>query len=548
VSAGTEVTDAVVIGAGHNGLVAANLLADAGWDVLVLEATGQPGGAVRSAEVTAPGYLSDLFSAFYPLAAASPVISALRLGRYGLAWRHAPDVLGHLLPDGRAVVMSRDAERTAASVEAFADGDGRRWLAAYAEWLRVSPGLVEGLFTPFPPVRSGVSLVRQVRLSGALRLARRFLLPVWVLGDELFRGEGARLLLAGCAQHTDLAPVDAGSGVYGWLMAMLGQQYGFPVPAGGAGRLTDALVARLYARGGRVVCGARVARIRVRHGRAVGVDTVDGRRVAARRAVLADVPAPVLYRDLVGPDHLPARLMEDLEHFRWDVATVKVDWALAGPVPWRNEAMRNAGTLHLAADMNGLVRYSSALTTGEIPPDPFMVAGQLTTTDPIRSPPGTESLWAYTHLPWRPDWAADEVAAAVDRMEAVFEEHAPGFRGLVRGRRVAGPKELEAENPSLVGGAVGAGTSAIFQQLFLRPVAGLGRPDTPIDRLYLSSASAYPGGGVHGGPGANAAHAALARARRLTGRLYAAAIAAAQHKLYSDGRRTAANEGERLDR
>ena len=543
-----EVVDAVVIGAGHNGLVAANLLADAGWDVLVLEATGQPGGAVRTGEVTAPGYLSDLFSAFYPLAAASPVISALRLGRYGLAWRHAPDVLGHLLPDGRAAVLSRDPERTAASVEAFAAGDGQRWLTTYAEWCRLSPRLMEALFTPFPPVRSGAALVRQLRLAGALRLARRFLLPVWVLGDELFRGEGARLLLAGCAQHTDLAPVDAGSGVYGWLMAMLGQQYGFPVPAGGAGRLTDALVARLSARGGRVVCGARVGRILVRNGRAVGVDIVDGRRVGARHAVLADVPAPALYLDLVGAEHLPARLVEDLDHFRWDYATVKVDWALSAPVPWRNDAVRSAGTLHLAADMNGLVRYSSQLTSGEIPADPFMVAGQLTTTDPVRSPPGTESLWAYTHLPWRPEWGAAEVAAAVDRMEAVFEEHAPGFRGLIVGRRVAGPADLEAEDPNLLGGALGAGTSAVFQQLFLRPVPGLGRADTPVDRLFLAGASAYPGGGVHGGPGANAAHAALARARLLTGGLYRAAIAAAQRTLYRDGRRAKTDEGERLDR
>lgn len=545
---GAEVADAVVIGAGHNGLVAANLLADAGWDVLVLEAADQPGGAVRTGEVTAPGYLSDLFSAFYPLAAASPVISALRLGRHGLAWRHAPDVLGHLLPDGRAAVLSRDPERTAASVEAFAAGDGHRWLATYAEWRHLSPRLMEALFTPFPPVRSGVALVRQLRLAGALRLARRFLLPVWVLGDELFRGEGARLLFAGCAQHTDLAPVDAGSGVYGWLMAMLGQQYGFPVPAGGAGRLTDALVARLSARGGRVVCGARVGRILVRHGRAVGVDIVDGRRVGARHAVLADVPAPALYLDLVGTEHLPARLVEDLDHFRWDYATVKVDWALAAPVPWRNDAVRGAGTLHLAADMNGLMRYSSQLTTGEIPADPFMVAGQLTTTDPVRSPPGTESLWAYTHLPWQSEWGGAEVAAAVDRMEAVFEEHAPGFRGLIVGRRVAGPADLEAENPNLLGGALGAGTSAVFQQLFLRPVPGLGRADTPVDRLFLASASAYPGGGVHGGPGANAAHAALARARRLTGGLYRAAIAAAQRRLYRDGMRAETDEGERLDR
>lgn len=528
-----EVVDAVVIGAGHNGLVAANLLADAGWNVLVLEATAVPGGAVRSAEVTAPGYLSDLASAFYPLGFASPVISALELERYGLAWRHAPAVLGHLLPDGRAALLSRDPVDTAASVEEFAPGDGQRWLAAYADWRRLSSRLLQALFTPFPPVRASVSIARRLRAAGTLRFARRLVLPMRVLGEELFHGEGARLLLAGCALHSDLPPDEAVSGLYGWLLAMLGQQYGFPVPAGGAGRLTDALVARLRAGGGRLLCAAPVARIRVAQHRAVGVSTVDGRHFAARRAVVADVPAPALYLDLVGAAHLPPRLVEDLDHFRWDGATVKTDWALAGPVPWTNGTVRGAGTVHVNADMNGLTRYSADLATGEVPAEPFLVTGQLTTSDPARSPAGTESFWAYTHLPRRPHWSPDEIAAVAAGVEAVLERYAPGFGRLVVGRRVAGPAELEAENPSLSGGSIGAGTSAPYQQLFLRPVPGLGRADTPIDRLFLASASAHPGGGVHGAPGANAARAALVRDRRLTGSLYSAAIRAAQRSLYS---------------
>jgi phytoene dehydrogenase-like protein len=167
-----------------------------------------------------------------------------------------------------------------------------------------------------------------------------------------------------------------------------------------------------------------------------------------------------------------------------------------------------------------------------VPRHPFLLVGQMTTADPAHSPPGTESLWAYTHLPFRPDWTSDEVAAHVARMEAVLEEYAPGFGSLVVGRHVAGPGDLERENPSLVGGAVGGGTAAAYQQLFLRPIPGLGRADTPIDRLFLASSSAHPGGGVHGGPGANAARAALARDRALTGSLYHAAIAAAHRAIY----------------
>jgi phytoene dehydrogenase-like protein len=521
--------DAIVIGAGHNGLVAANLLADAGWSVLVLEAAPQPGGAVRSGYVTAPGYLSDLFSSFYPLGYASPVLRDLDLN---LSWRNAPAVFAHLLPDGRAAVVNRSLPETMASMEAFAPGDGARWEQAYTEFAGLAEPLIDSLFTPFPPVRSGLALLRHLGAAGALRLGRRAVTSVRQLGSELFRGEGATLAMAGCALHTDLGPEQAGSGIYGWLLAMLGQQVGWPVPAGGAQRITDALVERLTARGGRVECSAPVERILIARGQALGVRCADGRDLRARRAVLADVAAPALLLDMVGAAALPPRMVDDLTHFRWDGGTVKVDWAVRAPIPWQNPAAAGAGTVHLGADLNGLTRYAAHLAVDEIPPDPFLLLGQMTTADPARSPAGTESAWAYTHLPNRPDWKADEIAEHVERMEDVIERHAPGFRALVEGRHVYAPGDLERENPALVGGALGGGTAAVSQQLFLRPVPGLGRPDTPIDRLYLANASAHPGGGVHGAPGANAARAALSRNRTLTGDLYRAGIGAANRILY----------------
>ncbi|MFI7488841.1 phytoene desaturase family protein [Micromonospora echinaurantiaca] len=531
-STGAGSADAVVVGAGHNGLVAANLLADAGWDVLVLEATAAPGGAVRSAEVTAPGYLSDLYSSFYPLGYASPVLRRLDLQRYGLSWRNAPDVLAHLFPDNRAAVLNRDPQVTAASLEAFAPGDGKRWLNAYTDWLEVAEPMLDTITTPFPPVRGGLTLLRRLRVAGALRLARRLVVPVRKLGDELFDGAGGPALLAGCALHTDLSPEEAGSGVYGWLLAMLGQQVGWPVPAGGAQRITDALVDRLTERGGRILYGARVDRVLTARGRAMGVRTIGGTLWRARRAVLADVPAPALYLDLVGAAALPPRLVEDLAHFRWDGSTLKVDWALSAPVPWSNPTVATAGTVHLRADLDGLTSYAAALARSELPRDPFLLVGQMSVAEPSHSPPGTESLWAYTHLPFRRHWRAEEIATQVERMEDVLEAAAPGFRGLVVGRHVAGPADLEAGDPNLVGGAVGGGTSAAYQQLFLRPIPGLGRADTPVDRLFLASASAHPGGGVHGAPGANAARAALARDRAGTGRLYAAVVDAAHRAVY----------------
>ncbi|MCX5205550.1 NAD(P)/FAD-dependent oxidoreductase [Streptomyces sp. NBC_00237] len=525
--------DAVVIGSGPNGLVAANLLADAGWQVTVLEAQDQPGGAVRSDRAVHPDYVSDVFSAFYPLAAASPVIGALGLDRYGLRWSHAPHVLAHPLPDGRCAVLDRDREVTAGSLDGFAPGDGQAWRELCAGWDRVGGPVLDALFTPFPPVRSGAALAARVRAAGGLRFVRELLLPVRRLGEEKFAGEGGRLLLAGNALHADLAPEAAGSGGFGWLMSMLGQSHGFPVPVGGAGALTDALVARLRERGGDVYCGRQVTEVVVRGGRALGVRTADGEAVRARHAVLADVSAPQLYRELVASAHLPSRVHDDLRRFAWDFATFKVDWALEGPVPWTASEAAGAGTVHLTDGVDDLTRFAAQLATGRVPDRPFLLFGQMTTADPSRSPTGTESAWAYTHVPQevRGDagdsrisgsWDKGEQEAMADRMEEQVERYAPGFRDRVRDRRVLAPPTLQAANANLRNGAINGGTASLHQQLVWRPVPGTGRPETPVRGLYLASASAHPGGGVHGAPGANAARAAL----RARGPFRSAAVAA----------------------
>lgn len=516
--------DAVVIGAGPNGLVAANVLADAGWQVEVLEEQPEPGGAVRHDRGVDPDFVSDVFSSFYPLAAASPILAGLRLEEHGLRWSRAPSVVAHPLTDGRCALLDRDVEVTAASLEAFAPGDGDAWRRLHDIWEKLRPDLLGTLFTPFPPVRAGARLALRLRAAGGLRMARSLVLPVRRLGEEEFHGEGGRVLLAGNALHADLAPESAGSGGFGWLMTMLGQTYGFPVPAGGSGALTDALVRRLRSLGGEVRCGQRVERVVVRGGRAVGVRTAAGDTVAARRAVLADLSVPALYGDLVEPEHLPAQLLDDLRRFQWDFATFKVDWALDGPVPWQAEQAARAGTVHLADGVDELTRFAAQLATREVPDRPFLLFGQMTTSDPSRSPQGTESAWAYTHVPHeiRADaadegvtgsWNAKEQELMADRMERQVERFAPGFRRRIRARRVLAPPTLEAMDANLVGGAINGGTTAMHQQLFFRPVPGTGRPETPIPGLFLASSGAHPGGGVHGAPGANAARAALHRHR-----------------------------------
>lgn len=511
--------DAVVIGAGPNGLVAANVLADAGWDVLVLEAQPEPGGAVHSSTGPAPGFVTDTCSAFYPLAAASPPIRALRLEQYGLAWSHAPAVLAHPLPDGRCALLTRDLEETVAGLERLAEGDGQAWRRLYGLWQRVGDELLDALFTPFPPVRAGTRLAAKVRAAGGLRLARFLSLPVRRLAEEEFRGPGS-LLLAGCALHTDLAPEATGSAVYGWLLSMLGQQLGFPAPVGGAGQLTGALVRRLESRGGSLRCGTPVEAVTVRGGRAVAVRTREGDEVPVRRAVLADVAAPVLYETLVGWENLPPRLRDDMRRFQWDHATVKVDWALDGPVPWVATEAARAGTVHLSAGMDEMTGYAAHLATGRVPEHPFVLLGQMTTSEASRSPAGTEYVWGYTHVPQRVrgdaggdgitgHWDERDREAVAARLERAVEAYAPGFRDLIRARRVLAPPQLAGHDANLVGGALGGGTAAVHQQLVFRPTPGLGRPETPVAGLYLASSSAHPGAGVHGACGSNAARAAL---------------------------------------
>ncbi|GIF75047.1 phytoene desaturase family protein [Asanoa siamensis] len=522
--------DAVVIGAGHNGLVAANLLADAGWEVLVLEATDTAGGAVRTAEITAPGFHHDVYSAFYPLGYASPVLRGLDLEAYGLKWHHAPAVLAHVLPDDRCAVLSRDPERTAASLATFDPRDGTAWLHEVRRWKRIGAPFLDAILRPFPPVRAGARLAARLGVPGALDFARLSVLPVHEFGRETFQGAGGQLLLAGNALHTDLGPEQAGSALYGWLLAMLGQDVGFPVPVGGSARLVEALSRRLAERGGAVEFRRPVTRVLHARGTAVGVEDTHGERIRARRAVLADVPAPALYENLVGLDALPPAFARHLRRFQWDNSTIKVDWALSKPLQWTAREAREAGTVHLG-DLGTLSAYSAALGRGEVPTDPFVLVGQMTTSDPSRSPAGTESLWAYTHVPQRTIGDADRMREQAERLEETLERHAPGFRASILARHVQLPGDLERGDPSLFGGALNGGTAALHQQLFFRPVPGLGRADTPIDRLYLASSSAHPGGGVHGGPGSNAAQAALAR-NGLGGSAYASVIGALHRRLY----------------
>ena len=513
--------DAVVIGAGPNGLVAANLLADAGWDVLVLEEQDAPGGAVKSGELTGqPGFVHDLFSAFYPLTVLSPAMRAMRLEEHGLVWRRSPLAFAHPALDGSCPYVSLDLEETVARLNEYYDGDGEAWRRIYGIWERVGDAIMEaGFGAPFPPVRGAAKMAWALNRD-IVRFVRMVTLSVRRFGEEWYMSEEARRMMAGNALHADLTPESAGSAGFGWMLTVLGQHVGFPTPEGGAGQIIAALLRRLEQRGGVVRCGQRVERVVIRRGRAVAVRTSDGTEIDAPRAVIADVVAPQLFLELVGEEHLPHRTLADLRRFEFDAATFKVDWALDGPIPWTAPDARRSGVIHTGEDLDHMTVHASELARKLMPSKPLLVMGQYAPVDPTRAPAGCETAWAYTQHPRTPKGDAGdgsvtgrlderETEAFARRIEDEIEGLAPGFRDLIRARHVFTPKALQRANANLVDGARNGGTAQIHQQLVFRPTSGLGRPETPIRNLYLGSASAHPGGAVHGACGANAARAAL---------------------------------------
>jgi len=496
--------DAVVVGSGPNGLVAANLLADRGLEVVVLEAQPDAGGAARSAELVEPGYLHDRFSAFHVLATVSPSLLSLRLERHGLAWARAPLALAHPSSDGTCPGLAATTDETAALLERWSPGDGERWQRLMRWWGCYGPPIIESFLGPWPPVKGPLRLAARANVE-LLELARFLLLPARTMGQELFDGLASARLLVGCTAHTDLTPDQTLSGFPGLLLLLVGQDHGWPSPVGGAGVLTDALVARLRSVGGSVRCSAPVESVLQSGGRARGVRLADGEEVGAR-VVVADTGAEQLYERLIGAQHLSEKTRRRVARYGRTPGTVKVDWTLDGPVPWLCPDAARAGTVHIGDSVEVIADAAHALAQKRVPELPFMLFGQYSPLDPGRMPAGKEVCWAYAHTPAGVPVDAGRFA---DRMELQVERLAPGFRHLIRGRHIVGPPELEGADANLVGGMIGGGTIALHQMLVFRPIPQLSPGRTPVAGLFLGSDATHPGGGVHGACGANAARSAL---------------------------------------
>jgi phytoene dehydrogenase-like protein len=499
---------AVVVGSGPNGLAAAITLARAGVDVTVLEASERAGGAVATEELTLPGFHHDVFSAVYPATAASPVFARWPLERHGLRWIHPRHCYAHPLPDGRAALLTRDPDETAASLDALRPGDGEAWRAFTRPYLEHWGAWRDTMLSGFPPVRGAVRTLAAHRVAGALDMAKLLLMPAEALAGRLFGHGGSKAWLYGSAMHGDVPPDGPGSAIAAAHLNVMGHAVGWPSPEGGAGRIAQAMVGYLESLGGRVRTGAQVTRVHVEHGRVAAVEVAGAERVPAR-TVVADVTPAGLLR-LAG-DALDPRYAGHLRAYRAGPATLKVDWALDGPIPWEAPQAREAGTVHVGGD-DREVLDALAPTGDALHERPFMLLGQQSVADPSRAPEGRHTAWAYTHGPQEADWTG-QTERHVERMEAQVERFAPGFRDRILARHVLGPADLERRDANLVAGDVGSGSYALDQVIF-RPVPSLSPYRTPVRGLYLGSAATFPGGAVHGVPGHAAARAAL-RDRRI---------------------------------
>jgi phytoene dehydrogenase-like protein len=412
--------------------------------------------------------------------------------------------MAHPLPDGTAIGLHRDVGVTAADLDRHHAGDGQRWAGFVGPLLEAFPAVRATMLSGFPPLRGPVELLGSLGPLGALGFGALVPDSAKRLGHRLFGGQGSRAWLYGAAGHGDVPPDRPGSAIAAVYLQLLGHAVGWPSPEGGAGRLTDALVGHLRSLGGVVRTGMRAELIATERGRVTGVQVTGGERFPAPIVVADVMPAALA---AMAYDALTPLYRSMLRRYAYGPATLKVDWALDGPIPWTAAQPRGAGTVHVGGD-EAQVLDTMRVVGGGLPERPFLLLGQQSLADPTRAPAGKHTAWAYTHGPRKGvDWAAEQ-DRHVERMEAQVERFAPGFRERIIGRYVLGPGELQARNPNLVTGDVGGGSYRLDQVLF-RPVPSLSPYRTPVAGLYLGSAATFPGGAVHGVPGDAAARAAL---------------------------------------
>ena len=463
--------DAVVVGTGPNGLTAAVVLARAGLSVLVVEAAHTIGGGTRTQALTAPGFLHDMCSAVHPMAASSPIFSALSLTQHGVEWIEPPIALAHPFDDRPPALLRRDIGATARE---FGD-DAHTYVSLVQplaeHWDTIAPDVLAPLHWPAHPVRLARFGLRAVQ--PASRLVRRFAHPA------------PRALFGGVAAHAIQPLSRPGTAAIALILAAVGHRVGWPIARGGSRTITDALATQLTALHGEIAVDRPIRSLA---------------DLPKARATLLDVTPGQLVQIAGGV--LPRRYARELRSFRYGPGVFKVDWALSQPVPWKWAECRDAGTLHLAGTLEAIERSEAQVSRGEHPEQPTVLVSQPAAFDDTRAPAGCATLWGYCHVPH------GSTVDMVPRIEAQIERFAPGFRDCIIERHTFNTVQLEEYDPNIVGGDIGQGANTL-RQMFFRPVISANPYATPVPGLYLCSSSTPPGGGVHGMCGYHAAHAAL---------------------------------------
>ena len=471
--------DAVVVGSGPNGLAAAVTLAQGGASVLVLEAAGEIGGGLRSAELTLPGFLHDVCSGCHPMGILSPYFTTLPLREHGLEWIKPAASVAHPLDDGPAVMLWRSVDETARGL----GPDEARYRRLVSPFLGNPQDFLRDVLAPLGVVPRRPLLLLRFGLS-AIRSAVG-------LARGRFGGERARALFAGCGAHSIL-PLDRMlSGAVGLLFLVTGHVEEWPVAKGGSIAIGKALANYLGTLGGRIETGKRVTSLT---------------DLPAARVYLFDT-SPNQLADIAGPV-LPARYVKRLRRYRYGPGAFKMDWALDGPIPWKDPQVLSASTVHLGGTMEEIAAGEAAVWRGEHPERPYVLVVQQSQLDPGRAPAGKHTGYAYCHVP------AGSTVDMSDAIERQIERFAPGFRDRILGRHAMRTADFERDNPNYVGGAITGGVADFFQA-FARPMARLDPYSTPNRRIFICSASTPPGGGVHGMCGYHAARSALRRLQRI---------------------------------
>jgi phytoene dehydrogenase-like protein len=471
----SERVDAVVVGAGPNGLSAAIELARAGLSVVVIEGSPAIGGGARTAELTLPGFLHDICSAIHPMARLSPFFATLPLAENGLSWVDPPLALSHPFDDGTAATLEPGAE---ASAPSLGPDEGA--------WQRLVQPLVKRRYVLFSEI------LKPIRFPRHPLLMARFGLQAIQSCDRFarshFRGSRARSIFAGCAAHSMLPLDRLGTASFGMVLATAAHAVGWPCARRGSQSIVDALAAVLRELGGTIRTGEPVRSLA---------------QLPASRAVLFDLtPRQV---EAIAGEALPRRYRRKLLDFRYGPGVFKLDYALAGPIPWRAAECLGAGTVHLGGTMEEIALGESDVWHGRIPQRPVVLVAQQSLFDPTRAPDGKQTAWAYCHVP---HGSPVDMTGAI---EAQIERFAPGFRQQILARHTMNAVQLEGHNPNLIGGDIGGGANDLSQFL-ARPFARWNPYTTPHPRLFLCSSSTPPGGGVHGMCGFWAARAALEHA------------------------------------